>query len=454
MPYSGADDPKLPENVQKLPEARREQWIAVFNAVFDECQDEGDDDCEGMSFKQANGVVFDEKSTEAPQPEAEKQAGDAPPGEPDRFFVYKQDDGSYRWASISSVAVKDKEFEIVTEAAQDDAIQHAIDTGEFGEIDLVHANGTDVGDCDLMMRAGKQLVEGGPFYDTDLANGAIKGVEDDPDYWGISIKFVYDPSKFDGEKYGGNIRIRKRTILPQEMAASYGTRLIAIGGDKPMEQKELSDRARVALQKLNVPEDEIEKLAEKQVEPEPNIVEKGDEVETTKPVAEDAPETVEVEKSFWERIKQVFAKPETAEPDAETGGEEEAEVQPVEEKGTDIETAMKGVADLIVESVVEAVAGNLAQKDEQIATLGEAVLALSEQIKALQGPIEDKVEKRLAELPRIVKAAPSQTAVIEKPTGRVLPHQTQTQSGDFVGELMKSVQAAVESEVSKLTVQV
>jgi len=55
----------------------------------------------------------------------------------DSFTVYKQDDGTYRWASVSSVAVKDKEFEIVTEKAQDDAIQHAIDTGQFGEIDLV-----------------------------------------------------------------------------------------------------------------------------------------------------------------------------------------------------------------------------------------------------------------------------------------------------------------------------
>jgi hypothetical protein len=439
MPYTGAGDPKLPENVQALPEARREQWVAVWNSAFEKCQKKGADDCEASAFRQANGVVFEKKSVEAQQPEKSTD-DEKPAAEPDRFFVYKQADGLYRWASISSVAVKDKEFEIVTEKAQDDAIQHANDTGEFGELDLVHVAGTDVGDCDLMMRVGKRLIEGGTFRDTPLARGAIKGLEDDPDYWGTSIKFVYDPSKFDGEKYNGNIRIRKRTILPQEMAASFGTKLVAIGGEKPM-NKEISDRARDTLQKLNVPEEDIDNLAEKQIEPEPNTVEKGDEAAT-----EPEPETVEVEKSLWDRIKSAFSKPE---PDADTGGEETAEVEPVaaqeEAKEVDLPEVVKGLFDAYTDATVEAVQSALAQRDKQIAILGEAVLALREQVKALQAPIEDAIEKRLAELPRVVKAAPSQTAVTDQvPARQALPYQNQVTTGDFVGELMKGVQGAVE----------
>lgn len=528
MPYTGAGDPKLPENVQALPEARREQWVAVFNSVFSRCQKDGGADCEGAAKEQANGVVFGKKDVEAQQPEQEKadaatnalpdsaflyvesggdkdEEGKTVPrslrhlpfkkadgsvdlprlrnalsrlgqratgavagerwltdalrqrlakrargileketksvDEPDRFSVYKQADGSYRWASVSSVAVKDKEFEIVTEEAQDDAIQHANDTGEFGALDLVHVDGLVVGKCDLMARAGKQLIESGTFDDTEMARGAIKAIQDDPDYWGMSIKFVYDPSKFDGEKYSGNIRIKARTILPQEMAASYGTRLVAIGG-KTMEKQTLSDQARDALRKLNVPEDEIETQAEKQVEPEPNTVEKGGEE------AQPEPETVEVEKTLWDKIKSVFSAK-----DAETGGEEVAEVEPVEvqEKAqeTDLPEMVKGLFDAYTVATVEAVQSALAQRDKQIATLGEAILALHEQVKALQGPIEDRIEKRLAELPRIVKAAPSQTAAVEKvPAGRTLPYQNKA-ADDFVGELMQGVQSAVEQVTRK-----
>lgn len=526
MPYTGAGDPELPENVQALPEARREQWVAIWNSVFEKCQKGGADDCEAAAFRQANGVVFGKKDVETQQPEREKadaatnalpdsaflyvesggdkdEEGKTVPrslrhlpfrkadgsvdlprlrnalsrlgqratgavagerwltdavrqrlikrargileketksvDEPDRFSVYKQADGSYRWASVSSVAVKDKEFEIVTEQAYDDAIEHAQEMLDFGGLDLVHVDGTVVGKCDLMARAGKQLVESGTFDDTEIARGAIKAIQDDPDYWGVSIKFVYDPSKFDGEQYNGNIRIKARTILPQEMAASYGTRLVAIGGENPM-SKELSKQAREALQKLNVPEEDIEKLAEKQVEPEPNTVEKGDE--------ETQPETVEVEKTLWNKIKSVFSVK-----DAETGGEEVAEVEPVEAQEkvqeTELSEVVKGLFDVYTGATVEAVQSALAQRDKQIAALGEAILALNEQVKALQGPIEDKIEKRLAELPRIVKTAPSQTAAVEQPAGRTLPHQNKAATDDFVGELMQGVQSAVEQVTRK-----
>jgi len=381
----------------------------------------------------------------------------------DSFTVYKQDDGTFRWASVSSVAVKDKEFEIVTEKAQDDAIQHATDTGEFGEIDLVHIEGTDVGKCDFMARAGKRLLESGTFDDSDLARGAIKALSEDPDYWGVSIQFVYDPSKFDGEKYNGNIRIKKRTILPQEMAASYGTKLVAIGGENPMEKQVISDKAREALEKLNVSESEIETLAEKQVEPEQNTVEKEAEAETPEVEAEtqeaeaveQEPETVKVEKTLWEKIKEAFSKPEVEtaqEPDAETGGEEVAEVEPVEAqeeetKEVDLAEMVKAMFDAYTEATVEAVGEALKQKDKEIAEIGEVLVLFSEQIKELQAPLEDKVEKRLAELPPIAKAAPTVTAVTEKPpAGRhTFPYQNQTGTGDYVGELMKSVQDAVET---------
>jgi hypothetical protein len=57
MPYTGADDPKLPSNVRKLPEKKRSQWVQVWNTTYKACQKEGGSDCEGKAFRTANGVI-------------------------------------------------------------------------------------------------------------------------------------------------------------------------------------------------------------------------------------------------------------------------------------------------------------------------------------------------------------------------------------------------------------
>lgn len=59
MPYSGASDPDLPANVQKLPSKKKAQWVAVFNASHASCIKKGGTakSCESSSFAQAWGVV-------------------------------------------------------------------------------------------------------------------------------------------------------------------------------------------------------------------------------------------------------------------------------------------------------------------------------------------------------------------------------------------------------------
>lgn len=63
MPYSGADDPDLPEAVQKLPDDKRRQWVAVFNSAYKSCTDDGGTKatCEPSAFAQAWGVVNKEQ---------------------------------------------------------------------------------------------------------------------------------------------------------------------------------------------------------------------------------------------------------------------------------------------------------------------------------------------------------------------------------------------------------
>jgi hypothetical protein len=64
MPYSGADDPNLPENVKKMPAKKRRQWVDIFNSVYKSCIDGGGTNktCEPSAFAQANGVLKKEES--------------------------------------------------------------------------------------------------------------------------------------------------------------------------------------------------------------------------------------------------------------------------------------------------------------------------------------------------------------------------------------------------------
>ena len=59
MPYSGANDPDLPDNVKDLPESDREQWVAIWNETYESCVDDDGSDCEGKAFAAANGVVME-----------------------------------------------------------------------------------------------------------------------------------------------------------------------------------------------------------------------------------------------------------------------------------------------------------------------------------------------------------------------------------------------------------
>ncbi|NIN67594.1 MAG: hypothetical protein GTO63_23395, partial [Anaerolineae bacterium] len=66
------------------------------------------------------------------------------------FTIYKGVDGEWRWMSLSNWAVVDKEREVVSEGAYRDAIAYAHKSGDWGQLDLVHVDGTDVGEADML----------------------------------------------------------------------------------------------------------------------------------------------------------------------------------------------------------------------------------------------------------------------------------------------------------------
>ena len=93
MPYAGPGDPALPANVKKLPQAKRAQWVGVFNSTMERCKagklKPGEMDCESRAFRMANGVAAKELGaepvgldellqlfTDAPETETDVKMGD------------------------------------------------------------------------------------------------------------------------------------------------------------------------------------------------------------------------------------------------------------------------------------------------------------------------------------------------------------------------------------------
>ncbi len=69
MPYTGPDDPAIPEYVRRLPRAVRRRWVAVWNRAYADCQRtqrsrapgrerSEPEDCDSYAFRVANGVAL------------------------------------------------------------------------------------------------------------------------------------------------------------------------------------------------------------------------------------------------------------------------------------------------------------------------------------------------------------------------------------------------------------
>ena len=59
MPYSGPEDPKLPDYIQEKPLADREKWVAVWNDSYSSCISDGGstEDCESEAFAAASASI-------------------------------------------------------------------------------------------------------------------------------------------------------------------------------------------------------------------------------------------------------------------------------------------------------------------------------------------------------------------------------------------------------------
>jgi hypothetical protein len=364
---------------------------------------------------------------------------------------YKGTDGTWRWMAISNWAVIDKEQELVSEGAYRDAIKYAQQTGDYGQLDLVHIEGTDRGDADMLfiLKGGDgppKLGASGPWHDTEIARKNREVIQANPEFWGMSLKFRFDPSKRVHGVYTGGIQILKHSVLPQQMAASYGTAIAVQGGEM---SKQLDEKAAEALRQLGHTEDQISELAEKQkaLPQEENVVEKEESTQEQPAGA--------IEKLYRSLGKVLGLEPtaapdasppdearkakEVAEPAQETGPvEKQAEGDEPEPDPGDTGEIVKALSEAIVPVMGAMVQKQLDERDKRIADLEEMV-------KALGTDIETKVEQRLADMPPITKvAASSVVAPADAPALGVGPMSNQA----WKSAMRESIEQATKDTLS------
>jgi hypothetical protein len=134
------------------------------------------------------------------------------------FTVYKTSKG-YRWLAISSTAYRDRDGEIVSTKALQNAVERTARRGDFGPLRFWHEPGLDIGTTDYqaVSNDGKYLVESG-LLDATVAPDIIHATKA-RDYQ-MSIGFNHAPTEPDTDGVFHRISIFERSIVPGGRAAN------------------------------------------------------------------------------------------------------------------------------------------------------------------------------------------------------------------------------------------
>jgi cation transport regulator len=107
-----------------------------------------------------------------------------------RFTITRDAQGVPRWLMIAASAVVNKVGAIDSTILFDNFIRHAEESSEYPVLDFLHeGERVRFGVADWLRRDGALYLASGGFDDTELARGAIAGLEAQADYWGASIAY-------------------------------------------------------------------------------------------------------------------------------------------------------------------------------------------------------------------------------------------------------------------------
>lgn len=149
------------------------------------------------------------------------------------FKIITDEDGNLRWLSVSSNAFEDREKELFTTAALEEAVEYADKSGERGPLMFYHIPGTEIGQCDYQAVVGRFLLESGTFDDTPLSQKAVEYFANSDEEHQVSIGYQYRIGDEEDGQYDW-LRIKERSICPLGTAANQWTDFKVIG-ETPMD---------------------------------------------------------------------------------------------------------------------------------------------------------------------------------------------------------------------------
>lgn len=139
----------------------------------------------------------------------------------EQFSVTKQA-GGYRWLAYSSSAFKDRDGEIVSQAALEADVERMDATKEYGPLLWWHVPGAVIGHCDFSAMHGAVLIESGTFINEQVA----QAVKERAGELGVSIGFDYYRRLRDASGVFHGVMVKERSFLP---AGRKSNALAAIG---------------------------------------------------------------------------------------------------------------------------------------------------------------------------------------------------------------------------------
>jgi len=221
-----------------------------------------------------------------------------PPESLPLFVTKQQEDGRFRWVTISSTAFLDGEEEIVSTKALAD--NQPLAEKDYGELRFWHVPPVKLGNCDFQMPDGVCLVESGLWDDNEIANPIRKAIDENPKDWKVSIGFVplQEASKnvliksTTVKKVWDAIQIKERSVLPKKYAANKFACIVTEGGTTVDKKKEKVLEELLGIDLATQVISNVDELNKKALED--DAVVKGQEEPTPEPVVAPAPVPEEV----------------------------------------------------------------------------------------------------------------------------------------------------------------
>lgn len=354
--------------------------------------------------------------------------------------VFKNVEGKWRWAMLSSNAFEDRDGEVISQKALEEDVARADADGDYGPLRWWHVPGLDIGTCDFNAMEGRILIEAGGFGNEQLGEIIAAKASD----LSGSIGFFHPDTEPDEEGVYHSIRRFERSLLPKEAASNPFVQLVVEQEGTPMKKEKIEEFKK----KLGLGADGklVESVITMADEAEAAAIGKGVRTKEAEAAPEVTPEVVPV-------------------PEAEATAEPVAEVEPTAKETVEIaeavstETPAEVPAEAPAETVVETVKADVAApavapEDQPISgmTMGELVQLITTVVGKLEPvaadvpagkEIAEKAAQDLAQFIEAQKATAAETAkAIETMAGKIEA---------LIGEAPRSVARAARASQEEAT---